>query len=140
MSGSSGGVVKGYRGKNQSSGKLKFEVVLFQLQSYYTKAQKYTGEFEEDLNDALTEFKTACRSQIASEFAKPELFCQALSGSALNYYKLIDATKMTWESVQGRFRNKFISMIKQVEIRTELDTFNISTLHSTGDSDRQALD
>lgn len=77
---------------------------------------------------------------MAPDSAKPELFRLAISGRALTYFKLIDATRLSSDTVQSKFRNQFMSKTKQAEIRAELDTLHLSSLRSPGDSDRQALD
>lgn len=67
--GGSGGESKG-----RNNNMFKLGVALGNLQFYYTKSRKCTSEFEDDLNDALTEFNTTCRSQTAPYRAKVELF------------------------------------------------------------------
>ena len=43
---------------NRYEPKFKLEIALGRLQSYYSKAQKFSGDFEEDLDDSLAEFNT----------------------------------------------------------------------------------
>lgn len=75
--------------------KFCLETALGRLQSYYSKAAKYSGDFEDDFENALTEFETASRSQLAPDAHKPELFRLELSGRALTFYKSIDASRLT---------------------------------------------
>lgn len=124
----------------ESTQRFRLESALGKLQSYYTKAPKYSGDFEDDFEDALTEFGTACRGQLAPDTAKPELFRLALSGRALTYYKTIDAPCLPWSTVQLKFRSQFMSRTKRAEIVAELDTLHISTMRGEKDTDRQALD
>lgn len=77
---------------------------------------------------------------MAPDSAKPELFRLAISGRALTYYKLINATTLDWGTVQSKFKNQFMSKNKQAKMRDELDALHLSALCSDGDSDPQALD
>ena len=63
--------------------KFKLELALGRLQSYYAKAAKFSGDFEDDLEDAFTEFNTACKGQLAPDEAKSELLRLAIRGRAL---------------------------------------------------------
>lgn len=120
--------------------RFRLETALGKLQTYYSKAPKYSGDFEDDLEDALTEFNTASRGQLAPDEYKPELFRLALKGRALTFYKSIDATSLPWQTVQLKFRDQFMSRTKRAEISAELDGLHISTLRTDSDTDRQALD
>lgn len=63
--------------------KFRLETALSFLQSYYSKAPKYSDDFEDDFEDAKTEFTTACRGNLAPDEAKQELFRFAVKGRAL---------------------------------------------------------
>lgn len=116
------------------------ETALGRLQSYYSKAPKYSGDFEDDFEDALTEFLTACRGQLATDSAKPELFRLALKGRALTFFKTINSINLSWSLVESKFRDQFMSKTKRAEISDELDALHISSLRTDDDTDRQALD
>ena len=116
--------------------KFRLETALGRLQSYYSKANKYSGDFEEDLEDALAELNTACRGQLAPEEAKPELLRLAIQGRALTFYKSICATTLPWSVVQSKFRSQFMSRTKKAEIGAELDLLHVSSLRDEKDTDR----
>lgn len=127
-------------GTDRSHSRFRLEIALARIQSYYPKARKYSGEFEDDLEDIFTELETACRGQMAPDSAKPELFRLALSGRALTFYKTVDGSRMQWGDLRKGFMSQFMSRTKKAEISAELDSLHISTLRSSDDSDRQALD
>ena len=71
--------------RNRNEPKFRLEIALGRLQNYYSKATKFGGDFEDDLEDALAEFETACKGQLAPEDAKPELLRLAINGRALTF-------------------------------------------------------
>ena len=68
---------------NRVESKFKLEIALGRLQSYYSISKKFSGDFEDDLDDSLAEFNTACRGQMAPDEVKPEMFRLAIKGRAL---------------------------------------------------------
>ena len=91
--------------RNRAEPKFRLEIALGRLQSYYSKTNKFSGDFEDDLEDALAEFDTACRGQLAPDDAKPELLRLAIRGRALTFYKSISAASLPWIVVQSKFRS-----------------------------------
>ena len=69
-----------FRTRNEP--KFRLELALGRLQSYYSKANKFGGDFEDDLEEALAEFETACRGQLAPDDSKPEMLRLAIKGRA----------------------------------------------------------
>lgn len=116
------------------------ETALFRLQSYYSVANKYFGDFADGLKNALTEFDTAGRDQLARDSVKPDFFRLSLSGRALAYYNSIHATRLKRRKVQFKFREQFMSRTKQTDISAELDGLNIAAIRVDDDSDCQPLD
>ena len=80
--------------------KFRLEIALGRLQSYCSKAAKFGGGFEDDFEDALAEFDTACRGQLAPDDAKAELLRLAIRGRALTFYKSIAAASLPWVIVK----------------------------------------
>ena len=71
--------------RNRSKPKFRLEVSLGRLQNYYSKGSKFGGDFEDDLEDAMAEFDTAGRGQLAPDEAKSELFSLTIQGLALTF-------------------------------------------------------
>ena len=96
---------------NNNDERFRIELALSRIQSYYSRAMKYTGEFEEDLSDNIQEFETACKGQSVPDEHKSEMFRLSVSGRALTYYKSISGANIPWEDLKKRFHGHFMSCL-----------------------------
>ena len=126
--------------RNKNEPIFKREIALGHLQRYYSKARKFGGYFEEDLENALAEFNTPCCRQLTPDDVKPELLRLSITSQALNFFKSINTTTLPWDVLESKFRAPFMSRTKKATISVDLDLLHILTLRSETDSDREALD
>lgn len=92
---------------------------------YYVRGSKYLGDLADDIEDALTQFVTASRVQLATEEFKPEIFCLAFSVHTLTFYKSISTSLLSRDEVRAILRNNFMSNTNNAEVGMELDLLHI---------------